>query len=409
MQKGFKILTITHRQTKLKDLSHFVIKNADEADLKNKLEKLKSQCRLEELLYLSTCNRVMYFIYDPKPLTEDFIKTFFSNVNPDLPTSISDNILDHIAVYDNTTAIEHLYEVASSIDSLVVGEREIFRQLREAYKQSKNLGLTGDHIRLAMKSTVVAAKEVYAKTRIGEKPISVVSLAIQKLLETQLPKDARLLLVGAGQTNTLVAKFLKKHAFTNITVFNRNIERAQQLATVLGGKSFSLSELSNYREGFDGIIVCTGATEAIITSSLYKQLLVDEEDKKVLIDLAIPNNIGKEVISNFNVHYIEIDGLRNLAKENHGFRSREVVKAKALLKEQLVTFQKLFKQRQIEKAMRKVPAEIKAIKSHAINEVFKKELDILDDDSRELLERMMAYMEKRCISIPMEAAKNAVL
>ena len=289
---------------------------------------------------------------------------------------------------------------------MVVGEREILRQLREAFVLSQNWGLTGDHSRLAMKFAVEAAKELYDQTRIGEKPISVVSLAIQKLLKADLSKDARILLVGAGQTNTLVAKFLVKHNFTNVVVFNRTVERAESLANLLKGKSDSLANLNQYEEGFDAMIVCTGANEAIITSPLYAQLLKEDSNKKLLIDLAIPNNISNEVVNGFNVQYIEIEDLRNLAKENLSFREKEVIKGRELLQRQIEDYYSHFQHRQIEKAMHKVPTEIKAVRAHALNNVFKKELDTVDDQTRDLIERMMQYMERRCISIPMVAAKS---
>ena len=267
----------------------------------------------------------------------------------------------------------------------------------------------GDHIRLAMKSAVEAAKEVYAQTRIGEKPISVVSLAIQKLIRSNLSHEARILLIGAGQTNTLVTKFLLKHKYNNVVVFNRSIEKAKTLAAKFKTTAHTLEELSTYQKGFDCIIICTAAMSALIDSKIYQQLLGEDSQEKLLIDLAIPNNIAREVVEQFNVQYIEIDDLRSLAKENLGFREKEVVKGKRLLNQQIENFSQQFRERQIEKAMIKVPTEIKAIKAHAINKVFKKDLENLDEDSYDLMVRMMNYMEKQCIGIPMKAAKKTLL
>ncbi|MEM1320661.1 MAG: glutamyl-tRNA reductase [Bacteroidota bacterium] len=408
MLAGYKILTITHRRSQLKELGQFAVQANDDALLRQKLEELKQQFELGELMYLSTCNRIMYFFYQEGPLKDSFVTRFIKAVNPGIKQDTFMRLHDYIDLHIGEDAVRHLFEVSASIDSLVVGEREILRQVRQAYNRSKDWGLTADHLRLAMGITVEAAKEVYNQTRIGEKPISVVSLAIQKLLATKLPRTSRILLIGAGQTNTLVAKFLVKNEFTNVKVFNRSIEKADLLAEKFGGRGHTLQELPYYREGFDCIIICTGSTRALINTELYKQLLNGEQDKKVLIDLAIPYNIDQEVVKQFPVEYIEIEGIRCLAKENLGFREQEVSKAKALLDLRIRAFHDTFQQRRIEKAMRQVPSEIKAIKSHAMNVVFKKELDTLDEESRELLERMMSYMEKRCISIPMQAAKKSI-
>ena len=150
------------------------------------------------------------------------------------------------------------------MNSLVIGEREILRQLREAYDQSVAWKLTGDDIRLAMRAAVETAKAVYSNTRIGEKPVSVVSLAIQKLLAAKTPKEARILLIGAGQTNKLVTKFLHKHSFSNVVVFNRTLEKAEGLANMVDGKAYTLDHLQEYQGGFDCMIVCTGATKALV-------------------------------------------------------------------------------------------------------------------------------------------------
>ena len=175
------------------------------------------------------------------------------------------------------------------------------------------------------------------------------------------------------------------------------------------GKAFLLENLNTYQEGFDGIIICTGADKALIDDELYASLLQGDESKKLVIDLAIPNNIEKSVVENFNINYIEIEDLKTLAKENLAFRQKEIFKAKEIIDENLLSFHIIHQQRQVEKAMRHVPAQIKEVKSHAMNEVFKKDIESLDENAQEVLERVLTYMEKRCISIPMKAAKDSVV
>lgn len=409
MLANYKILTVTHKRTNLKEIGDFVLKTSDQEELKSRLESLKQQFHLDELFYLPTCNRVMYFFTTSEPTDERFAARFFQSVNPTMPIEVMDEIEDVVYQYDGLQAVEHFLDVAASIDSLVIGERQILRQIREAYEQCRDWGLVGDYIRIAFQQAVVAAKAVYNKTRIGDKPISVVSLSIQQMLRAHVHKADRLLVIGAGQTNQLVGKFLVKHGFNNITVFNRSLEKAQQLARNIGGRALSLEELPNYREGFDCMIVCTGATEPIITTELYRSLLNGESDRKVVIDLSIPNNVDELVTEDFTLEYIEVEGLRNLAKKNLAFREREVERAKKVLHNYLENIPVLVKQRQIELAMHSVPTEIKAVKEKALNEVFQKEVASLDDHTRALMEKMMAYMEKKCIGIPMKAAREAVL
>ncbi len=409
MLEQLKILTVTHKRTSLKSIGDYVIKTADNEELEHRLHALKEQFALEGLFYLPTCNRVMYFLTVDRKLTRPFAQKFFSAVNPDLSEQQLKAIHKTAYLLEGEAALEHFFDVAASIDSLVVGERQILRQMREAFDQCQAWKLIDDTLRLAMRYAVVAAKEVYSRTRIGDKPVSIVSLAVQRMLKAGVPKDARILLVGAGQTNALVAKFLAKHHYENVVVFNRTLHKAEALAETLNGSARPLSGLPDYQGGFDCLIVCTGATRAVITPELFQRLRAGETERKVIIDLAIPHNVSPEVADSEAVHYIEIEGLRNLAKENLAFREEEVMRAKKLLAYHLAEFPMHLRQRQLEKAMRQVPEEIKAVKSRAMEVVFRNELETLDEQSRDLLERMMSYMEKKCIGIPMKAARSAVI
>ena len=400
MIQNYKILTVTHHQTNLNIIGQFVM----DGEESNVLRSLLDATAVEEMMYLSTCNRVMYFFYGDLELNREFVHDFFARIN----SSLSVKALATVEQFEGVQAIEHLYQVSASVNSMVVGEREILRQLRDAYAQSQSWGLVGDNIRLAMDQAVVASKDVYSNTRIGEKPVSIVSLAMQKLIKTNVSRDSRVLLIGAGQTNKLVSKFLKKYEFDNVTVFNRSIEKALQLANKFSSAAYTLDYLGEYASGFDIMVVCTGATEPIIQHDVYKMLLQGDTDEKIVIDLSIPNNVANDVVEHFNVHYIEIDGLKLLAKENMAFRIKEIESARELIAVKISEFQSLFQQRQIEKAMRKVPAQIKEIKAHAMDSVFKKEVEELDESTLALVNRMMSYMEKRCIAIPMEAAKKVV-
>ena len=403
---SYKILTITHKSTALKNIGNFVLPNLDsEEALQEKLQSIQEALEMDELLYLATCNRVLFFFSSKQALTDCFLEKFESVVYPNLEATIK--LKDSASVYCGEEAMTHLLEVASSVDSLVIGEREILRQLRESYQRCNKVGATGDSIRMAVQLAVESAKKVYSTTRIGQKAVSVVSLAIRQLLAKNPPRDARVLIVGAGQTNTLVGKFLLKYGFQNCTVFNRSEPNAIALATMLGkGAAYTLDKLPAYDKGFDILIACTGATEAIITPELYQNILQGDTDEKILIDLSIPNNIDSTISENYNTTYIEIDGLKELVNENLAFREKEVINVQAIITERVTEFRKIYKGRQVELALSEVPTQIKAIRQHALTSVFKNEVSSLDDEVQELIDRMMMYMEKRCIAIPIQAAKE---
>ncbi len=409
MLQQYKILTVTHRQTNLKDIGAFALSADNEQSKTVQLNLLKERFNIQELYYVATCNRVLFVFTTEESLSTDFVESFFKQVNNSLSSpAIHDNVL----ILEGLTAVDNLLRVGGSIDSLVVGERQILGQLREAFDQALERGHIGDSLRLLFQRMVVASKDIYSNTRIGEKPISVASLAVRKMLSCQLKTSSRILLVGAGQTNTLVGKFLIMHGFEKVTVFNRSLGKAASLAdTFSSGLAYPLSELPNYKGGFDCIIVCTASQEAVITAENFAQLLNGEETKgKVIVDLAIPHNTAAEVFRAFpDTTYIEIEGLRQLANENRDFRKRELAAAEQRLQEHVDTFPTLCQQRQLEIAMREVPTAIKAVREKAINEVFAKDIEQLDDSARAVLENVLAYMEKKCIGIPMRVAREKLI
>ena len=136
--------------------------------------------------------------------------------------------------------------------------------------------------------------------------------------------------------------------------------------------------------------------------------MAEEKDEKIIIDLSIPNNVAEDVVASFNINYIPIEGLKSLAKINLSFREKEVTNACQLLEEHIAAFGIKTKHRRIERALHTIPAEVKAVRERAMTQVFNKEIETLDQDTRQLLERMMTYMEKKCTGIPMKVAKKAL-
>jgi glutamyl-tRNA reductase len=400
-----KIIAFTHKITDINDIGKLHI---EENALQNSLQYLKDELALDELLYLSTCNRVEFLISTNKTINPHFLSAFFTAFNPNWNELEINWAIENAQVFEGDEALRHLYSVASSIDSLVVGEREIITQVRNAYEKCNALNLTGDLIRLAIKKTVETAKEVYTHTDIARNPVSVVSLAYRKLRELNVKQDARFLIIGSGVTNTTMAKYLKKHKFANFTIFNRTLANAQKLANELNGTAYPLADLKNFKEGFDIIVTCTGASESIITPAIYKSLVGNDTSKKVVIDLAIPNDLDAEILNNYDVNLIAINNLQEVAKENMQAREQEMQACNTIIEKNIVEFKHLLKTRKVELAMSEVPKKMKEIRETA-NEVFAKELLSLDSESKEVLDKILAYMEKKYISVPMKMAKSILI
>lgn len=402
MLQHFHILTLTHRNAKLKEIGELVTAFEGEGKLRERLTQLRDRGMVGEVFYASTCNRVLLLFTTHLPVDEVFKASLLSLPAPGLSR------LQH---FSGLAALQHLYEVAGSIDSLVVGERQILGQLRESQERCREWGLMGDDLRIICNQAVLAAKDIYANTRIGEKSVSVVSLSMQQLQRHAPSRKARILMIGAGQTNVLVTKFLRKQGYTNVTVANRTLARAEQLAgSFANGRALRLDQLGDYRGGFDVLFVCTAAAQPVVTPARFEGLLAGEPaEEKIVVDLGVPADVAETTVSGYPFTYIAIEHLRTLAEENMDFRRREVDHAHAIIERHLEETETLYQTRLIERAMAEVPEQIKAIRHNALNKVFRKELEAMDPETRELMDRMMLYMERRCIGIPMKAAREAVL
>ena len=401
-----KVIAFTHHHIDLKSLGKLVI--CDQS-LDSRLKNVQAELPVSEIFYVGTCNRVEFVFLTKEKTDKEFVTKFLTVLDMGLPAEFMERFLDNVTVYENEEAFNHLLRTSCSLESLVVGEKEILAQIRKAYENCRDAGFTGDYMRMIMDRVVKTAKEVYTHTNISKNPVSVVSLAYRKLKELNMCGNSRILIIGAGETNQNIAKYLNKHKYSNFSIFNRTFSKAESLAGELGGKAYPLAALEDFNEGFDVIITCTGSTEAIINEALYAKLLNGDQGKKVIVDLAIPNDVTPAVIHNNPVHYIEVESLKEVARKNIQERYNELVHAEEIISNNITEFFSVLKQRRIELAMQEVPRKIKEIKNTAINGVFAEEISQMDEASREVLERVMNYMEKKYISVPMVMAKEILV
>jgi glutamyl-tRNA reductase len=380
----------------------------DATKRKDRLSQL-STIGISEVQYLSTCNRVELMIVDDQELSTVRLKEVFGTFNPIWSAREIQWAIKNSAIYTGLDAVLHLFRTASSLDSLVIGEREIIAQVRKSYEECYKLGLTGDYLRLIVGKTIECAKEVYTQTNIAKNPVSIVSLAYRTLRDLNLKNESRVLVVGAGETNITMCKFLFKHGFKNFTIVNRTLSKAQVLADQVKGKALALSDLNKHISGFDLLVTCTGSEDPIFTKSVYDQLLVGEDAKKTIIDLAIPTDVEASIVTDYAVNYIEINKLKGISCKNLQARKKEINKCEKHIATKLEEFKLHYRERKVEIAMKSVPQKVKEIRDLAISQVFSKELETLDESSRKVLDNMLAYMEKKYISVPMIMAKEILL
>jgi glutamyl-tRNA reductase len=397
-------IAITHQEFPLSTIGKFHI-DPDQREML--LRSLKNQFGLNELMYLSTCNRVELIFTLPHFLCGGQTKAILGHLFPALDAATLDEVSKRCLKMNGAESAEHLLRVACSLDSVVIGEREIVTQLRKSYEECMQWGLTGDIIRLAINQCIRTSKDIFTHTELSRKPVSVVSLAWQCFREYGIAPENRILLIGAGQVIRNFAKFLSENGYAEVVVANRTIERALEVAKMVNGTSIALSEIGN-QHAFDCIVTCTSSESAIIQKS-HLENWIKPNQKLLLIDLALPADTADEVKFSNQCRYIGMEDIQALAQQNLAYRQQALEACEAIVSSSMKELSRLYQERMVEQAMNEIPYLIKEIRNTAIGSVFAKDLENLNDESKELLERILLYMEKKYISIPMKMAKEVML
>ena len=402
-----QIIAFTHRQFNFDEIGLFHLDDKQRIDV---LKDLKTNLDIDELMYLSTCNRVEFIINHKKEITKTFVKELIKDLLAEkVPTNLSD-IVDRAEIINNKAAVHHIFSVASSIDSLVVGEREIITQVRKAFEECRENKLCGDVIRVLVQSTISTAKKVYTESNIGTRPVSIVSLAFLELKKYISKKPKKILVIGAGKTVTSMLKFTSKNLQHHYTIYNRSIEKAHKLVEALNidAEVYPLTELTNHNSKFDFIISCTGSKEIVLSLEKFQKINPDNT-KSVIVDLAVPNDCDLKISENQNVKFINVDQLKVRAEENLQLRAEEIKRCLSIIDRQILKYYIAEKERNLERALSSVPKSIKGIRQKAFREVFAKELETLDPGAIEVVNSLVDYIEKKYISVPMKIAKDILL
>ena len=407
MLNTVQIIAFTHRQFNFDEIGLFHLDDKQRIDV---LTKLKTNLDIDELMYLSTCNRVEFILSQEKKITKTFVEQLIKQLLADhLPTNLK-NIVDRAEIINNKAAVHHIFSVASSIDSLVVGEREIITQVRKAFEECRENNLCGDVIRVLVQSTISTAKKVYTESNIGTRPVSIVSLAFLELKKYISKKPKKILVIGAGKTVTSMLKFISKNQQHHYTIYNRSIEKAHKLVENLNinAEVFPLIELVNHNSKFDFIISCTGSKEIVLSVENF-QKISRNNTKSVIVDLAVPNDCDINITKNENVKLINVDQLKVRAEENLQARGEEINRCLEIIDRQIIKYYISEKERNLERALSSVPKSIKGIRQKAFREVFAKELETLDPGAIEVVNSLVDYIEKKYISVPIKMAKDILL
>jgi len=290
-----------------------------------------------ETVILSTCNRVEIYATSPdNSLDKDALLDFFSAFHG-LP---KEEFSDHMYYHQGINAVRHLFFVASSLKSGVLGETQIISQVKEAYMTATTAETTGSIINQLFQRSLTVAKDVHTKTTIGKGNISVSTVAVD--LAIKIFKDfseKTIFIIGAGEMCELVLKHLVERGAKTAIVANRNYDKAKSLAAEYNGKAINYEKLEDYLHQADIIISSTASPHPVIhTEHIKNAIKARRGNPMLLIDIAFPRDIDPEIAKIDNVYLYDINDLNKVADSNAEERKKDIGKCVVIIDKEVAQY-----------------------------------------------------------------------
>jgi len=290
---------------------------------------------IRELVILSTCNRVELYAVSTSSHF-DAIETFLSETQ-NIPIS---RISSQFYRFQGKEAVHHLLDVAAGLDSAVLGEPQILGQVTDAYSTARKHGTSGKILSRLFQTAIQAGKRARTETAISHNAASVASVAV-RLTSQSVPdlKTAQILVLGAGEMAELAVEALRKRGAHQITVVNRTLQRAEELARHWKGKAATLEMLSDLLLTADIVISSTGAPHTIIYAPMVAAVMQTRPERPlVLMDIAVPRDVDANVGQIRNVNLFDMDTLSEKLKTSLAQRAAEIPHVEKILDEELASF-----------------------------------------------------------------------
>ncbi|MCK9420704.1 MAG: glutamyl-tRNA reductase [Nitrospirae bacterium] len=379
--------------------------NFPEATVSEALKKLVNYEGIREGLILSTCNRVEIYasVQDSIPGIER-IKQFISDYHGLSRESLEKSLY----VYPEAEGVRHTFRVASSLDSMVLGEAQILGQLKESFDMALKAKTTSTILNKLIKKAISVAKRVRTETKLAEGAVSISTAAVElakKIFGELTGKNVMLL--GAGEMAELAAQHLLGNGVKNIMVANRTFERAEELAKEFKGDAIRFEHFPDALVMVDILICATGAPQYVVNRDMVSRVLKERRNKPIfMIDISNPRNIDPEVDKVDNVYLYDIDDLQSKVDVNTGGRAKEAEKAEELITHEVETYL------QWERALDAVPTIVDL--REKVEDIRKREFDKtigslndITEEQKRAMEAMSQAIVNKLLHAPLVVLKQA--
>jgi len=347
---------------------------------------------------LSTCNRVE--IYARANCQDSAIKSIKQFICDFHQLSLVE-LEDHFYSYSNKEAVEHLFRVSSSLDSMILGEAQILGQVKEAYSLARDLRSTGLVLNQLFEKAFSIAKKVREETGIAERSVSISSAAVelaQKIFDDL--ENHTVMLVGTGEMAELAAKHLISYGVKTIYVTSRTYERAANLARTLNGSALDFEAFKNELHRADIVITSTSAPNFIIKKEIVEKAIHERKNKPIFfIDIAVPRDIEPDVNDLENVYLYDIDDLQVVVSANIKEREKEAKNAMNFISQEVTKFNNWVGALDAVPTIVEIRKKAENIRKQEIEKTLKK-ISHLSEDDKQLLRQMSSSMINKILHKP---------
>ena len=299
-------------------------------------ESVARQAGCAEALLLTTCNRVeIYAVSDKRVSTDEIARCLMAKQNRH-----PNNYAPPFYRYEDDKCVQHLFRVASGLDSMVVGESEILGQAKKAYQSARTSGAVGPHLHRLFQRTFRVAKQVRTHTDIARGAVSVGSVAVelaQRIFGNL--SECKVLVLGAGETSERTARTLVSRGVIDLRVSNRSLDRACELAQAVGGRGVPFDDWAAQCREIDILLTSTASETPLLTPDKLAPMLRERLDRPLfIIDIAVPRDVHPAVNEMEGVYLYDIDSIRSVAEQSLALRRQQVAAAEAIIADHVTEF-----------------------------------------------------------------------
>jgi glutamyl-tRNA reductase len=364
------------------------------------LRTLRQENGVAEAVILSTCNRTEVYWSGPASGAElsQWLERHHGN-NLDLAGSLY--------IHQETSAVEHAFNVASGLDSMVLGEVQIFGQLKDAYRVAQETGSTGPALNKLFQAAFSAAKRVRTETRIGANAVSLASATVSLARRVYADLSAHnVLLIGAGEMNALTARHFMSAGIKRMVIANRTLGRAQALASELQAHAVTLIDLDHELAQADIVISCTASPEPLVSKRAVEAATHTRRRRPIfMVDMAVPRDIEPEVAELEDVYLFSIDDLQQLVDENIQQRELAAGGARLLINEEVTRFLAESRAQDAGPAIRALRQQADAIRRQTMDQA--RRMLAAGKSTDEVIEYLANTLTNRLLHTPTQALRQA--